>query len=290
MATCYRHPGRETGVSCSNCGRPICPDCMTPTAVGMRCPECAGQKTRVIRGPAAVSTRPRVTIALIAINVLVFLFEGASAFTVNGAPEGVVYEKGVLFGSIPGHPSVGGVAHGQLWRLVTAGFLHDNFIHIAFNMWVLYVFGSMLEPAIGGIKLAVVYFVSLLAGSLVALITTPHSLTAGASGAIFGVMGAVVVILYERHIPIMQSGIGWVIAINLIFSFTIPGISWGGHLGGLAGGLLAMAALQWGDRMRSAAVGYGLCLLIGLACVAGSVAVANSTVQPTTLLVPSEFR
>ncbi|HUA11298.1 MAG TPA: rhomboid family intramembrane serine protease [Solirubrobacteraceae bacterium] len=285
MATCYRHPGRETGVSCSNCGRPICPDCMTPTPVGMRCPECASQKTRVIRGAAAVNRTPRVTVTLIAINVLVFLFEGPTAFTFGGSAGGTLIEKGALIGSFPTLPGIG-VAHGQWWRIVTCGFLHENFLHIGFNMWVLYVFGTMLEPAIGSLKFAVVYFVSLLASSFVALITTPHGITVGASGAIFGVMGAVVVVLYERRIPIMQSGVGWVIALNLIFSFTLPGISWGGHLGGLAGGLLTMAALQFGDRLRSPAIGYGISILIAVVCFAGAVEVAHRNLENGPVFVP----
>jgi len=283
MATCYRHPGRETGVSCSNCGRPICPDCMTPTAVGMRCPECAGEKTRVVRA-RSLSTRPQVTIALIVINVIVFLLEGKSALTISGNATGTLVEKGGLIGSIPGLAGFG-VAHGEVWRIVTCGFLHDNLIHIAFNMWVLYIFGSLVEPAIGGLKLAVVYFVSLFASSLVALITTPHNFTIGASGAIFGLMGAAVMILRERHVSVMQSGVGMVIVLNVVISFTLPGISWGGHLGGLAGGLLAMAALQLGDRRRSQLLGYGLCAVLAVLSIGGSIAVANATVEEHPLLL-----
>ena len=147
MATCYRHPSRETGVSCSNCGRPICPDCMTTTPVGMRCPECASQRTKVVRMRETPSG-PVVTYALIAINVIVFLAEGGGALSISGSPSGSLYEKGSLFGSIPRVPELG-VAYGEWWRIVSSGFLHANLLHIAFNMWVLYYLGVMLEPALG---------------------------------------------------------------------------------------------------------------------------------------------
>src|SRR2546430_12955474 len=205
MATCYRHPSRETGVSCSNCGRPICPDCMTTTPVGMRCPECAKQRTRVMR-LRSVSTVPRVTYALIAINVGAFLAEGKITATGGGVGNSV-YEKGALLGSSELAALAGqGVADGQLWRIITGGFLHENLLHIGFNMYVLYVLGQMLEPALGSLKFGIVYAVSLLTGSLGALLVSPHSLTVGASGAVFGIMGATAVEMRARQIPVMQSG------------------------------------------------------------------------------------
>jgi membrane associated rhomboid family serine protease len=273
MATCYRHPSRETGVSCSNCGRPICPDCMTTTPVGMRCPECAGQRTKVktIRN---VSSRPELTLALIAINVVAFLAEGN--VSIGGRPTNNVYAEGALFGSVEGVPGLG-VAHGQWWRIVTGGFLHENLLHIAFNMYVLYVLGSMLEPALGRLRFGMIYAVSLLAGSLGALIVSPHSLTVGASGAVFGVMGAAAVEMRARQIPVMQSGVGGLILINLVISFTLPGISWGGHLGGLIGGALAAIALQLGARFRRQAAAMGACLVLGAASIAGCIAISEST-------------
>jgi membrane associated rhomboid family serine protease len=273
MATCYRHPSRETAVSCSNCGRPICPDCMTTTPVGMRCPECAGERTKVktIRN---VSSRPELTLALIAINVVAFLAEGN--VSVTGQPTDKVYEKGALFGSLEGIPGQG-VAHGQWWRIVTGGFLHENLLHIGFNMYVLYLLGQMLEPALGRLRFGLVYGVSLLAGSLGALIVSPHAVTVGASGAVFGVMGCAAVEMRARQIPIMQSGVGGLILINLVISFALPGISWGGHVGGLIGGALAATALQLGLRLRQQAAAIAACLVLGAACFAGSIAVSKST-------------
>ena len=283
MATCYRHPSRETGVSCSNCGRPICPDCMTTTPVGMRCPECAKQRTRV-RHMRDMSAGPQVTIALIAINVVVFLTEGSHAFTIGGGAEsGSVIREGALLGSSEMPALAGqGVAHGQLWRLVSGGFLHASILHIAFNMWVLYYLGTMLEPALGRVRFASIYFVSLLTGSLGALIVSPHDITVGASGAVFGLMGAAAVEMRARQIPLMQSGVGTLIVINLIISFTIPGVSWGGHVGGLIGGALAAAVLRAADRYRSPALGLVGCAAIALAAVAGSIEAAKSSeVEPS---------
>lgn len=276
MATCYRHPSRETGVSCSSCGRPICPDCMTTTPVGMRCPECAKQRTKTMRMRSMV-VQPRVTYALIAINVAAFLAEGHFSAT-GAAGGGTIYQKGALLGS-SGFPGLAneGVAHGQWWRIVTGGFLHANFLHILLNMYVLYLLGQLLEPAVGHVKFALIYAVALLAGSFGALLLTPHSLTVGASGAVFGLMGAAAIEMRSRSISLMESGIGAVIVINLLFTLLVSGISIGGHLGGLLGGALAAGAMQLGVRRRSEAVGYLACAVIAGGAILGSIAVAHST-------------
>lgn len=256
---------------------------MTPTPVGMRCPECSRQRTRVMR-MRDMATVPRVTYALIAINVIVFLTEGS--FTLNGQPTGKIYEEGALFGSIRGVPTLG-VAHGQWWRIVTGGFLHESLIHIGFNMWVLYYLGMMLEPALGHLKFGVIYAVSLLTGSFGALLVSPHVPTVGASGAVFGVMGAAAVEMRARQIPIMQSGVGMLIMLNLVISFTLPGISWGGHIGGLIGGALAALVIRLGDRYRSQALALAGCAAIAVAAVAGSLATSHSseveTIGPSQL-------
>jgi membrane associated rhomboid family serine protease len=282
MATCYRHPSRETGVSCSNCGRPICPDCMTTTPVGMRCPECAGERTQVKTLRNTVR-RPELTLALIAINVIAFLAEGN--FSLTGSPSGSVYEKGALFGSIENLPTLG-VAHGQWWRIITGGFLHENLIHIGFNMYVLYVLGVMMEPALGRLRFGLIYAVSLLTGSLGALLVSPHVPTVGASGAVFGVMGAAAVEMRARQIPLMQSGVGGLILINLVISFTLPGISWGGHVGGLIGGTVAAVIFQLSARLRAQWLAIAACVAICVAAFAGSIAVSKSTEAPVGAPVP----
>jgi membrane associated rhomboid family serine protease len=249
---------------------------MTTTAVGMRCPECSKQRTKVMR-MRSISTVPRVTYTLIAVNVAAFLAEGNITATGGGVGNSV-YLKGALLGSSDQPPLIGqGVAHGQWWRIVTGGFLHENLLHIGFNMYVLYVLGQMLEPALGRLKFAIIYGVALLTGSLGALLVSPHSLTVGASGAVFGLMGAAAVEMRARQIPLMQSGVGGLILINLVISFTFSNISWGGHVGGLIGGALAAAVIQLGDRRRAQALALAGCALIAVASVSGSIAAAKSS-------------
>jgi membrane associated rhomboid family serine protease len=278
MATCYRHPSRETGVSCSSCGRPICPDCMTTTQVGMRCPECAKQRTKVVRVRKG-RTALRATYALIAINVVAFLAEGN--LTLTGGASNSVFEKGALLGSAyvqrEGVLHREGVAYDQWWRIISGGFLHANLLHIFFNMYVLYVLGQLLEPALGSLKFTVIYAVSLLTGSLGALLVTPHAPVVGASGAVFGLMGAAAVELRARQIPVFQTGVGGLILINLIISFSLPGISWGGHIGGLLGGALAAAVFRLGDRHRAQALALAGCAAIAIGAASGAVAAAKSS-------------
>ncbi|HEY2767563.1 MAG TPA: rhomboid family intramembrane serine protease [Solirubrobacteraceae bacterium] len=228
-----------------------------------------------------MATEPRVTYALIAINVIAYLAEGTGGkltATSGGVLGGTLYDKGALLGSLPGVSFAGqGVAHGQWWRLITSGFLHENIVHIGLNMLVLYLLGRMIEPMLGSLRFAVVYSVSLLAGAFGALLLSPHTFTVGASGAIFGIAGAAVVELRARHISVMESGIGMLILFNLLFSFTASGISIGGHIGGLIGGALAALGLQAGERRRSEALGYAACAVIAAASVAGGIATAKSS-------------
>jgi membrane associated rhomboid family serine protease len=269
MEVCYRHPGRETGVSCSNCGRSICPDCMTATSVGMRCPECAKQRTKV-RNMRSIE-EPILTYVLIGINVLIGL--GAFLGGANATSGGVGGSQLLEYGSV----SRGAIADGEYWRLVTAGFLHAGFLHLAFNMFALYVLGTMLEPAVGRLRFGLIYGVALLAGSLGAVLQTGAP-TVGASGAIFGLMGAAVVVMRNRGINPMQSGLGLWIGLNLLITFTIPGISIGGHIGGLIGGALAAALLyDLPDRVRLPALApAALCVAVAVAAVAGAIAVSQS--------------
>jgi membrane associated rhomboid family serine protease len=266
MATCYRHPSRETGVACSNCGRPICPDCMTATPVGMRCPECARQRTRV-QTMRTFAVNPTVTYVLIAINALVYVGTTAGGTTLAGGGHGgSAFHDLALWGP--------GVADGDVWRLVTGGFLHWSVFHLAVNMYALYVLGRMLEPALGHVRFGALYGASLLAGSFGALLLTPNSLTAGASGAIFGLLGAAIVMARNRGIDLMASGLGPVLLINLAITF-FPGfnISIGGHIGGLIGGALAALAIEGAGRRRlPAAVPVAACVLLAAISVAASLA------------------
>src|SRR5215208_1227464 len=257
MAVCYRHKDRETGVSCSNCGNPICPDCMTATPVGMRCPECAGQKTQV-RTMRSMAVEPTVAYVLIAINVLMYFGQQAS-------PDNSVYRDFVLYGPL--------VADGEWWRLLTAGFLHGGMFHLLLNMYALFILGRMLEPALGHVRFAALYFASLLAGSFGAVLLSPETPVVGASTAIFGLLGAAVVMARNRGIDIMASGLGPILIINLLITF-FPGfnISIGGHLGGLAGGVLAALAIEALSKRRSAVPAVLVCAVIAIASIVAAVA------------------
>jgi membrane associated rhomboid family serine protease len=239
--TCYRHPNRETAVSCSSCGRPICPDCMTPTPVGMRCPECASQRTKVVRGMGRQEgfAQTPATYVLIAINVIAYLIEIGS----GGGGFSGVGSIGIDFGLFG--PSV---AEGEVYRLVTSGFLHASIIHIGFNMFLLLFLGRLLEPALGTPRFLALYFASLLAGSFGALILDPNVLTIGASGAVFGLAGAVFIIARGRGMDALAGEIGFLILFNLILGFVVPRISVGGHIGGLIGGAICALVIVAGER------------------------------------------
>jgi membrane associated rhomboid family serine protease len=217
---------------------------MTPTPVGMRCPECASQKTRVVRNPTGTPSgfqAAPATYVLIAINVIVFLVEiakGAGGFFDVGLTRFVI--DFALFG-----PSV---AEGEWYRLVTSGFLHAGIIHIGFNMLLLYFLGRLLEPALGTPRFLVLYFTSLLAGSLGALILEPNSLGIGASGAVFGLAGATFIIARGRGMEALASQIGFLIIINLLFSFTARNVSIGAHIGGLIGGVICALIIVAGEK------------------------------------------
>ncbi len=271
--TCYRHPDRETGVSCSSCGKPICPECMTPTPVGMRCPECARHKTKVVRGPAAGAPgfqQSPATYVLIAINVVAYLIEVTAGSGGLNNPSGAVVVDFGLFG-----PSV---ADGEWYRLLTCGFLHASLIHLGFNMLLLFFLGRLLEPALGTPRFLLLFFASLLAGSFGALILDPNALTVGASGAVFGLIGAAFVIARGRGMNALAGELGFLIVINLVFTFGASNISIGGHLGGLAGGFLCAAAIVAGERgmlgrdRRFAEL--AVMVAVALVSVVGAVAVA----------------
>jgi membrane associated rhomboid family serine protease len=243
---------------------------MTPTSVGMRCPECSRQRTKVVTARSLYGGQPSVTFALIAINVVVFLGELVSGVSATGNSFGgsSLILHGALFG-----PKI---ADGEYWRIVTSGFLHFNLWHIAFNMYALYILGTMMEPAIGHMRFALIYVVALLAGSFGALIVTPDSFTVGASGAVFGLMGAAILEMRSRGIDPMQSGLPFWLGLNLLFSFTFNGISVGGHIGGLIGGALAGVAIGELDKRRSIPrlVGPLVAVAIGVISVIGAIAVA----------------
>ncbi|MEX1219502.1 MAG: rhomboid family intramembrane serine protease [Solirubrobacterales bacterium] len=243
MDHCYRHPDVETRVSCSSCDRPICPDCMTPTPVGMRCPECSRERTRVTSGPAAVSSANSTpaTFALIVICVGAYMLEIAtSSGGLNTSFNSLITNFGLQGAAI---------GDGEWYRLLTGGFLHAGLLHLGFNMFALFFLGRILEPSIGTSRFLFVYFASLLAGSFGAILLSGNFVvTVGASGAVFGIFGATFIIARGRGMNTIAREIGVVLGINLLITFAIPGISIGGHLGGLIGGVLCGLLIVAGER------------------------------------------
>ncbi len=272
---CYRHPRTETSVACSSCGRPICTECMVFAAVGIKCPECAEQSAgakkaaKRARAAPAIGTAGIVTRSLILLNLAIFVMQIS-----QGDLQGIrsdVFERGALYGPA--------VAAGEWWRLVTTGFLHIGPLHLAFNLLMLWWFGTALEELLGRARFLAIYGVSILSGAAGALLLEPAAVTAGASGAVFGILGAGLV-LERRGINVFGGSALIVVVLNVVLSIMIARISLGGHLGGLAGGALAILALTHLGRVHAA---YGRTGLVGIAGVVGvavaSVAIAYARVR-----------
>jgi membrane associated rhomboid family serine protease len=265
-------------VSCAECGRGICPDCMTFGAVGIRCPDHATTGGRVAapkrtarRAARSLSARgPFVTQALIAINVGVYLLELFLGGELNGTGNWI-YEHGVLVSSgVDSSGQLIGVAEGEWWRLMTSAFLHYGPLHLGLNMMVLWFIGPALEDYLGHWRYGLLYLVSGLAGAAGALVVTPNGLTVGASGAIFGVMGAALILEFRRIYVFGGQALGLVV-INLAISFILPGISIGGHIGGLIGG--GLAALAFTDLRRRPALATLSVAAVGVLSVVVALAV-----------------
>jgi len=235
---------------------------MTPTPVGMRCPECAAQRTKV-RTLSSTRGEPRVTVAIIIACAVVFL--GTNGFS---GGSGKLWTDLFLDG-----PDIH-FGH-DYWRLVTSGFLHSGPIHILFNMYLLWLLGNMLEPTLGSPRFAALYFTALLCGAFGALVVDPNTATVGASGAVFGLMGAAAVELRSRGINPFKTDIGLLIAFNLVLSFVLSNISVGGHIGGLIGGVLVGVAFDVADRQRMSWFAYAACLVLSAVAVLGALAAAG---------------
>jgi membrane associated rhomboid family serine protease len=276
---CYRHPDRETGLSCSECGRPICADCVNYAPVGLRCPDHSGRAQGVkkvttgVRRATFAGPTALVTKTLIGLNLGVFLLMLGSGAPI-GRAGGRVFEEGALF---VGDSSIG-LAAGEWWRLVTAGFIHSGLFHLGLNMMMLWWFGAPIEQGIGRARFLGIYFVSLLAGSAGAILLSPQSPTVGASGAVLGIFGAMFVL--ERQAGITRGPAFTILVLNILLPFVIPGISLGGHLGGAIGGALSMLALTRLGRAHAAYGRPGLVGAVGVAAVGvASVAIAWLQVQ-----------
>lgn len=263
--TCFRHHDRPTGLACTRCGRPACPDCLREAAVGQQCVECVSQGQRDVRQPrtpvgAPAPTRPTpyVTYALIALNVAVFVITAIQAKSVASNTSSPLFYDWVL------EPQA--VAQGQWIRVVGGAFLHIGPMHLVVNMFALYLLGRDAETILGRTHYLAIYLTSLLGGAAAVMWLSPsHEATAGASGAIFGLFGALTIVLLRLRRSPAQMLV--VIAINLIISVSVPGISLWGHLGGLAAGTLATGGLLYGPqwlRVRTQQTG----MRVGWAAVA----------------------
>lgn len=250
---CYRHADRETWIGCQRCGKPICPDCMRPAAVGFHCPDCVAEAARTQRQPRTAAgglipqTAGRVTMVLIGINLVFFLiarFAGSQDF----------FAQTVMLTDCQRPSCLGyeGVDQGAWWRLLTSVFLHTQILHILFNMYALWVFGPMLERYLGYVRFLALYVSCGFAGSVAVLwLSDPARPTLGASGAIFGLFGAALVLLRSRGLD--TSALLVLLGLNLVITFAVPNISWQGHLGGLAAGLGLGAVFAYAPRQRRTA-------------------------------------
>lgn len=250
VPTCYRHPNRETYVRCQRCDRPICPDCQIPAAVGVQCPDDVREGNRGIRQARTTMggvVRPGgvpVTIAILAITVAV------SAIDLFGARE-----VGNELAMVPGVPGAIGILDGEYYRLLSAALVHGNLIHLAVNMYSLWVLGTQLEPLLGRARFLALYVVGAVGGSaasyaLNAPIVDGRFLfsSVGASGAIFALLGAMVPVMRRLQLDLRPLIV--LLAINAFIGFSFAGIDWKAHLGGLLVGLFLGAALAYAPKER----------------------------------------
>lgn len=273
QATCYRHPDRVAGVGCQRCGRAICPQCMVQASVGFQCPDCThAQPQKVLNSRQLFGRAGSADIVvgkvLIGLNVLAYM-----AMAAVGGQGGSIYGRGVIWGPL--------VADGEWWRIVSGAFLHASPLHLGMNMFLLYLLAKELEPAVGHVRFLLIYAVSLLGGSLGVLLLAPNDVTLGASGAIFGLMGALVVMQLRARQNPWNSGLGGLIVINLIITFAVPGISIGGHLGGLVAGAAAgllVTPLRW--PQDNALVRDGFIALFGIGLAVAALLVAQALAAP----------
>jgi membrane associated rhomboid family serine protease len=244
---CVRHPDRPTGLRCTRCDRPACPQCLREAPVGMQCVDCVSAGARST--PRARVRRPGTPVVvptLIAVNVVVFVL------TVINAGSVADNASGSLFAATALAPVQ--VAGGGWWRLVTSGFLHIGLLHLVFNMVALWFIGRDVELVLGRLRFSVLYGASLLGGSTaVMLFGSPAGEVAGASGAIFGLMGALIVLLRRMQLP--MTSVLVIVGLNIVLSLTVPGISLLGHLGGLVVGAVVAAGMVHGPAHSRPAAG-----------------------------------
>jgi membrane associated rhomboid family serine protease len=297
VPTCYRHPGRETWIRCQRCERGICPDCMNEAAVGFQCPECLAEGRKTVRQALAPyggrpSANPALTsIVLIVLNAVVWIAVMATGGRSSRLIEWIALRpNGFCIGGLPSYDIsagecsaidgalwVPGVADGAPWQLVTSIFAHVEPWHLGFNMLALWVLGPQLERVLGRARYLALYLLSGLAGSVAIYWLSPeYQSTLGASGAVFGLMGGLIVVGHKIGGQV-QGLLMW-LGINVALTFLVPNVSWQGHFGGLVGGGLIAALLVYAPKQRRTAVQLGGLVLLGV-LLAGATVARTLTLQ-----------
>jgi membrane associated rhomboid family serine protease len=273
LPSCYRHPGQVTGLRCTRCGRPICGECAIAAPVGFQCPECVHAASATQRQPTTVAggspiSAPVVTYTLIAINVVVFGLQWL------GGINAVAGDYGMW--------PVGIAVNGEWWRLGTAAFLHGSILHIAFNMYVLYALGPTLERVLGHVRYTVLYLMAALGGAVAPYVFSDfRTVSVGASGAIFGLMGALVVAGRRLRYDVTQVLV--LLGINIVIGFISPGTDWRAHLGGLITGAAVAAVMVLPgrrNRMRWQVLGIAGILLVLAVVTAWRTQQLNELIAP----------
>ncbi|TWD50427.1 rhomboid family intramembrane serine protease [Arthrobacter sp. FX8] len=265
VPVCPRHPDRPSYVRCQRCGRPACPDCQRAAAVGFQCVDCVNEtgrstpEVRTVYGGAVATGKPLATFGIIAACVVVYALQML-------IPGDFVYKQ-FAYNNIFVAPQYGAF---EPWRMLTSAFLHspDSLLHILLNMYTLWIFGQALEPVLGRVRFLALYLISAVGGSVGYLLLNPVLVPGqglvglvGASGAIFGLFGAMLLVQRQRGGDTRQL---WVlIAINGVIGFLIPHIAWQAHLGGLITGGLCAAVLAYTPRGRR----QGVIQALGMAAV-----------------------
>jgi len=271
---CYRHPDTPTGRRCTRCGKPACNRCLTKAAVGSHCVDCTNAARPDLKSRAKFwsAGQPNlVTMTLIGLNVVVFvavLLVTRSGEALSGQITSAHIDFALSKRAL--------VVTDEWYRLVTSGFMHYGIIHIGLNMYFLYILGPMLEPALGRVRFLLLYTASLLGGSLGVLVIDSGGLTAGASGAVFGLMSGAAVGLWRRGVNPFSTGIGTTLLLNLFLTFFIGGISIGGHLGGAAAGAIcATAMLAPGHKPVAPWLTYATPIAVGVISVVASILIVG---------------
>jgi membrane associated rhomboid family serine protease len=260
--TCFHHTDRETGRRCTRCGRPACPECLIQASVGSQCFECVKaaappRSERARRWVRTSTSRPWVTQTIVAGTIVAYVVIALLDGRIDGL--GPTSRDLAVFG-----PAVN---DGQIYRLLTNAIVHYGFLHIAFNMFVLYQVGIFLEPATGHGRLALLYVVSVLGGAAGALLFDPNVFTGGASGGVFGLAAAATLALHRQGVRFSQTTWGPLIVINFFLGFVLSNVSIGGHLGGIVAGVLATESMLQARRLGQRWLGYAGAVLVGVLAI-----------------------